>query len=182
MPTLSPVEVEKRITFPIETALSGLKGVESTRSISRNGFSQVTAVFDVSADLYFMRQQVRERLDQARPNLPAGVEPQMGPVSTGLGEVFHYDVEYEHPDGRGASRKDGMPGWQRDGSFLTESGERLTDPIAKIAYLRSVQDWIIRPQLRTVPGRGRRGFARRLCEAICGCARSRKNRRLRHIL
>ncbi|MDF0546354.1 CusA/CzcA family heavy metal efflux RND transporter [Sphingobium sp. H39-3-25] len=152
VPTLSPVEVEKRVTFPIETALSGLKGVESTRSFSRNGFSQVTAVFDESADLYFMRQQVRERLDQARPNLPDGVEPQMGPVSTGLGEIFHYSVEFDHPDRKGAPRRDGQPGWQRDGSFLTDQGERLTDRVTQLAYLRTVQDWIIRPQLRTVPG------------------------------
>lgn len=151
-PTLSPVEVEKRVTFPIETALSGLKGVESTRSFSRNGFSQVTVVFDESADLYFMRQQVSERLDQARSGLPEGAEPQMGPVSTGLGEVFHYSVEFEHPDGKGAPKQDGKAGWQTDGSFLTENGERLTGRVAQLAYLRTVQDWIIRPQLRTVPG------------------------------
>src|SRR5258706_1309279 len=77
MPTLGPEEIEKRVTFPIETALSGLAGVESTRSFSRNGFSQVTAIFKESADLYFMRQQVSERLTQARPSLPAGAEPQM---------------------------------------------------------------------------------------------------------
>jgi cobalt-zinc-cadmium resistance protein CzcA len=99
--TLSPVEVEKRVTFPIETALSGLNGVENTRSFSRNGFSQVTVIFKESADLYFMRQQVRE-LDAARASLPANAQPQMGPVSTGLGEVFHYSVEYAHPDGKGA--------------------------------------------------------------------------------
>src|SRR6266540_1511795 len=80
VPTMGPVEVEKRVTFPIETALAGLNGVESTRSFSRNGFSQVTAVFKESANLYFMRQQVSERLAQARPSLPEGAEPQMGPV------------------------------------------------------------------------------------------------------
>lgn len=150
--TLSPVEVEKRVTFPIETALSGLNGVENTRSFSRNGFSQVTVIFKESADLYFMRQQVRERLDAARASLPANAQPQMGPVSTGLGEVFHYSVEYTHPDGKGASRADGKPGWQSDGSFLTDQGERLTDRVAQLAYLRTVQDWIVRPQLRTVAG------------------------------
>ncbi|MDF7092851.1 efflux RND transporter permease subunit, partial [Escherichia coli] len=107
VPTLSPVEIEKRVTYPIETALAGLNGVESTRSFSRNGFSQVTVIFKESANLYFMRQQVSERLAQARPNLPEGAEPQMGPVSTGLGEVFHYSVEYAHPDGKGAAVKDG---------------------------------------------------------------------------
>lgn len=152
VPTLSPVEVEKRVTFPIETALSGLNGVESTRSFSRNGFSQVTVIFKESADLYFMRQQVSERLAQARPNLPDSAEPQMGPVSTGLGEVFHYSVEFKHPNGMGAPIKDGQPGWQRDGSFLTDDGQRLADNISQVAYLRTVQDWIVRPQLRTVPG------------------------------
>ncbi|AVA33748.1 nickel/cobalt/cadmium efflux RND transporter permease subunit NccA [Cupriavidus metallidurans] len=152
VPTLSPVEVEKRVTYPIETAIAGLNGVENMRSLSRNGFSQVTVIFKESSNLYFMRQQVTERLAQARPNLPAGVEPQMGPVSTGLGEVFHYSVEYEFPDGKGAKVKDGEPGWQSDGSFLTERGERLTDRVSKLAYLRTVQDWIIRPQLRTTAG------------------------------
>ncbi|MCS0588256.1 CusA/CzcA family heavy metal efflux RND transporter [Massilia norwichensis] len=152
VPTLTPVEIEKRVTFPIETALAGLNGVESVRSFSRNGFSQVTAVFEESADLYFMRQQVAERLARARPDLPEGAEPQMGPVSTGLGEVFHYSVEYTHPEGKGAPRQDGKPGWQADGSFLTQEGERLSDAVARLAYLRTVQDWIIRPQLRTTPG------------------------------
>ncbi|HBD37290.1 MAG TPA: CusA/CzcA family heavy metal efflux RND transporter, partial [Cupriavidus sp.] len=152
VPTMSPVEVEKRVTYPIETAIAGLNGVESTRSMSRNGFSQVTVIFKESANLYFMRQQVSERLAQARPNLPENVEPQMGPVSTGLGEVFHYSVEYQYPDGTGASIKDGEPGWQSDGSFLTERGERLDDRVSRLAYLRTVQDWIIRPQLRTTPG------------------------------
>ncbi len=152
VPTLTPVEVEKRVTYPIETALSGLEGVESTRSFSRNGFSQVTAVFKESADLYFMRQRVLERLEQARPNLPDGADPQMGPVSTGLGEVFHYSIEFENPDGKGATVRDGQPGWQRDHSFITDNGDRLSDHVAQMAYLRTVQDWIVRPQLRTVPG------------------------------
>ncbi|MBA3897079.1 MAG: efflux RND transporter permease subunit [Sphingomonadaceae bacterium] len=152
VPTLSPVEIEKRVTFPVETALSGLSGVESTRSFSRNGFSQVTVIFKDSADLYFMRQQVRERLDQARPNLPDMAEPQMGPVSTGLGEVFHYSVEFRYPNGKSAPRVDGKPGWQTDGTFLTEEGDVLATNIAKLAYLRTVQDWIVRPQLRTTPG------------------------------
>jgi len=152
VPTLTPVEIEKRVTYPIETALTGLDGVESTRSFSRNGFSQVTVVFRESADLYFMRQRVFERLEQARAELPEGAEPRMGPVSTGLGEVFHYSVEFSHPDGKGAPVRNGQPGWQGDGSFLTDEGERLGDQVAKMAYLRTVQDWIVRPQLRTVPG------------------------------
>lgn len=152
VPTLSPVEIEKRVTFPIETALSGLAGVENVRSFSRNGFSQVTAIFKEDTNLYFMRQQVSERLARARADLPEGAEPQMGPVSTGLGEVFHYSVEYKNPGGKGAPLTDGKPGWQKDGSFLTDQNERLTDDVAKLAYLRTVQDWIVRPQLRTIAG------------------------------
>src|SRR6266700_4152998 len=152
IPTLTPVEVEKRVTYPIETALAGLDGVESTRSFSRNGFSQVTAIFKESADLYFMRQRVAERLSEARLNLPDGAEPQMGPVSTGLGEIFMYSVEFANPHGKDAPVRDGRPGWQSDGSFLTDDGERLPDEISQLAYLRTVQDWVIRPQLRTVPG------------------------------
>src|SRR6185369_1245616 len=99
-----------------------------------------------------MRQQVAERLAQARPSLPPGVEPELGPVSTGLGEIFMYIVEFANPDGKGATVRDGEPGWQSDGSYLTAEGERLTDEVARLAYLRTVQDWILRPQLRTVPG------------------------------
>ena len=149
---LSPTEIEKRVTFPVETALAGIPGLETTRSISRNGFSQVTAIFKESTDLYFARQQVAERLAQARDSLPDGVQPQIGPVTTGLGEVFMYSVEFAHPGGKGAPRKDGSPGWQSDGSYLTAEGERLNDAVAQAGYLRTVQDWIIRPQLRTVAG------------------------------
>ena len=148
-PSLGPVEVEKRITFPVETALAGIPSLDHTRSVSRNGFSQVTAVFAEDADLYFVRQQVAERLGQAREGLPEGADPQMGPVSTGLGEVFMYTVEFGPRRGPAIL---GKPGWQPDGAFLTGEGERLADPIAQSAYLRTVQDWIIRPQLRTVPG------------------------------
>jgi cobalt-zinc-cadmium resistance protein CzcA len=151
-PALGPEDVEKRITFPIETAISGLAGIESTRSFSRNGYGQVTAVFREDANLYFMRQQVAERLAQAKPNLPPGVEPQLGPVSTGLGEVFMYSVEYAPPGAAGARVGNGEPGWQSDGSYLTDDGERLTDDIARLAYLRTVQDWILKPQMKTVSG------------------------------
>src|SRR5882724_8147674 len=139
-PAFGPEDVEKRITFPIETALAGLAGVESTRSFSRNGYGQVTAIFRENTNLYFMRQQVAERLAQAKPNLPPGIEPQMGPVSTGLGEIFMYTVEFANPGGKGATDRDGGPGWQSDGSYLTMEGERLTDEVAQLAYLRTVQD------------------------------------------
>jgi heavy metal efflux system protein len=148
-PALGPEDIEKRITFPIETAISGLAGVESTRSFSRNGYGQVTAIFQEAANLYFMRQQVAERLAQAKPSLPPGVEPQLGPVSTGLGEVFMYSVEYSEAS---ANIGNGQAGWQSDGSYLTDEGERLSDTIARLAYLRTVQDWILKPQLKTVLG------------------------------
>ena len=149
---LSPIEIEKRVTFPVETAMAGIPGLEGTRSVSRNGFSQVTVVFKENVDLYFARQQVSERLAQARDSLPEGVQPQIGPVTTGLGEVFMYTVDFAHAGGKGAPVKDGQPGWQSDGSFLTPEGERLADEVARAAYLRTVQDWIISPQLRTVQG------------------------------
>src|SRR5258708_39292466 len=107
VPAFGPEDVEKRVTFPIETALAGLAGVESTRSFSRNGYGQVTAIFAEDTNLYFMRQQVAERLAQAKSNLPPGVEPQMGPVSTGPGEIFMYTVEYTNPGGSGATIRDG---------------------------------------------------------------------------
>ncbi|SCW88978.1 cobalt-zinc-cadmium resistance protein CzcA [Sphingobium faniae] len=151
-PRLSPVEIEKLVTYPVEISLAGIPGLETTRSISRNGFSQVTAIFKDSTDLYFARQQVGERLRQATENLPDGVQPQIGPVTTGLGEVVMYTVGYTNPDGKGAKKVAGQPGWQPDGSYLTPEGERLTDEIQKAGYLRTVQDWIISPQLKAVSG------------------------------
>ncbi|PZU79613.1 MAG: CusA/CzcA family heavy metal efflux RND transporter [Sphingomonas sp.] len=151
-PTLGPVDMEKQVTFPVETALAGIPGLTLTRSLTRNGFSQVTAVFTDSTDIFFARQQVTERLTQAKDSLPAGVQPNLSPLSTGLGEIFFYSVAFRHPDGKGVKIVDGQPGWQRDGSYLTPEGERLTTELAKAAYLRTVQDWIIRPQMRAVRG------------------------------
>jgi heavy metal efflux system protein len=151
-PALGPLDMERLVTFPVETALAGIPGLDSTRSISRNGFSQVTAVFEEDADLYFARQQVAERLTAASESLPAGVEPRMGPVTTGLGEIFMYVVEYSPAGTRNVPRVAGRPGPQPDGSYLTPEGERLTDDTAKLAYLRTVQDWILRPQLTSVQG------------------------------
>jgi heavy metal efflux system protein len=148
-PQFGPLDIERLVTYPVETALSGIVGLETTRSISRNGFSQVTAVFKPNVDVYFARQQVAERLAQARETLPAGAEPQMGPISTGLGEVLMWAIRYGDPSTIAA---DGAPGWQRDGSFLTIEGDRLTDEISRAAYLRTVQDWIVRPQMRSVGG------------------------------
>ncbi len=150
VPALSPTEVEKQVTFPVETALSGIPGLKYTRSISRNGFSQVVAVFDDKVDIYFARQQVSERLTSARESLPSGAEPSMGPISTGLGEVFMWTVEYEHPHGKGAPINDGKTGWQSDGSYLTPENQKLSTDIELASYLRTVQDWVIRPQLKSV--------------------------------
>ncbi len=148
-PAFSPVDVEKQVTFPIETALSGMPGLEYTRSISRSGFSQVTAVFSESTDIYFARQLVAERLAEARKTLPPDVEPGMGPISTGLGEIYMWTVRFAPPDEAAVA---GGPGWQHDGSYRTPEGQLLTTEVQRAAYLRTVQDWIIRPQIRTVSG------------------------------
>ena len=127
-PGYSPLETEQRVTFLVETAMAGLPKLESTRSLSVYGLSQVTVVFQDGTDIYFARQVVNERLQEVKSQLPAGVSPDMGPVSTGLGEIYFYTVVAE-------------PGARKpDGSLYTP-----TD-------LRSIQDWIIRPQLRQVPG------------------------------
>jgi cobalt-zinc-cadmium resistance protein CzcA len=150
-PALSPSQVETQVTFPIETGLAGIEGLEMTRSISRNGFSQVTAIFEEGTDLYFARQQVNERLSPIGASLPEGAEPTMGPISTGLGEVLMYTIEYEHPGGRGAPTGRST-GWQADGSFITERGDRLESEVAKAAYLRTVQDWVVAPLMRSIDG------------------------------
>ena len=124
----SPVEVENRVTFPIETVMAGLPNLQYTRSVSRYGLSQVTVIFKDGTDIYFARQLVGERIQEAKGKLPPGVAPTMGPISTGLGEIFMYTVTAQ----AGAKKPDGA----------TYSA---TD-------LREIQDWIIKPQLRTVPG------------------------------
>ena len=149
-PALSPVEIEKQVTFRIETALAGTPGLEYTRSLSRNGFSQVTAVFSERTNIYFARQQINERLLEVRNSLPPGAEPKMGPISTGLGEIYMWTVEYAPR--RESKAQDGRPGWQSDGTYLTPEGQRLESELERAAYLRTVQDWIIRPQLKSVPG------------------------------
>jgi cobalt-zinc-cadmium resistance protein CzcA len=124
----SPLEVERRITYPVETAIAGLPRVEYTRSLSRYGLSQVTVVFQDGTDIFFARNLVNERLQQARSQLPRSIEPEMGPIATGLGEIFLYTVQAK-PDAR-----------QPDGSPYDATA------------LRTLQDWVIRPQLRLVPG------------------------------
>lgn len=126
---LSPVEIEQQITFPIETAMSGIPRVEQVRSLSRYGLSQVTVIFAEGTDIYFARQLVNERLQEAKENLPAGFgEPAMGPIATGLGEIYFWVIEADT-----AARKS-------DGSAYT------------LADLRTIQEWLVKPQVRTVPG------------------------------
>ncbi|MCK4863984.1 MAG: CusA/CzcA family heavy metal efflux RND transporter, partial [Gammaproteobacteria bacterium] len=127
-PGYTPLEAEQRVTFPIETAMSGLPKLTYTRSVSRYGLSQVTVVFAEGTDIYFARQLVGQRLNAAKALLPASLEPTLGPIATGLGEIFMFTVDAE------AGAKNA------DGSLVTP-----TD-------LRSVHDWIIRPQLMRVPG------------------------------
>jgi cobalt-zinc-cadmium resistance protein CzcA len=136
---LSPVEIEKQVTFRIETALAGIPGLDNTRSISRNGFSQVTAVFSEKTDIYFARQQVGERLLELRANLPPGVEPKMGPISTGLGEIYMWSVGF-------------TPSGPDTAAYVTPEGEKLNTEVERAAYLRTVQDWIVRPQVKSVAG------------------------------
>jgi len=127
-PGYSPLEVEQRITFPIETAMNGLPRLEQVRSLSRYGLSQVTVVFRDGTDMYFARQLVTERLQQAKSRLPERVEPVPGPIATGLGEIFYWTVEAR----AGAVKRDGTPYTPAD--------------------LREIQDWIVAPQLRGVAG------------------------------
>lgn len=127
-PGYSPLESEQRITFPIETGLAGIPNLAYTRSLSRYGLSQVTVVFDEGTDIYFARNLINERLSVLRNRLPDDLEPEMGPISTGLGEIFMYTVS-ANP---GAIQRDGSP----------------YDSTA----LREIQDWIIRPQLVLVNG------------------------------
>ena len=149
---LSPVDMEKQVTFPIETGLSGIPGLESTRSLSRNGFAQITAVFRDDVDIYFARQQVNERLAESAKQVPPGVELKMGPISTGLGEVYMWTVDFKHPDGKNLKDLNGTVGWQSNGTYITAEGVPLKTDVERATYLRTVQDWIIKPQLKGLPG------------------------------
>jgi len=127
-PGYSPLETEQRVTYPIETVMAGLPNLVQTRSLSRYGLSQVTVIFKDGTDIYFARQLVNERIQGARDKLPAGISPALGPISTGLGEIYLWTVEARD----GARKADGSPYTATD--------------------LREIQDWIIKPQLRNVPG------------------------------
>lgn len=149
-PSLSPELVEKQVAFPIETALSGIEGLEYSRSLSRNGFAQITAVFTDATDIYFARQQVNERLAGLAESLPAGVTPEMGPIATGLGEVYMWTVHLAHR--KDDQHEPGEPGLQPDGSYITPEGERLVSQADQATYLRTAQDWIVAPLLKNTPG------------------------------
>lgn len=127
-PGYSPLEAEQRITFPVEVVMAGLPGLEQTRSVSRYGLSQVTVIFKDGTDIYFARQLVSQRIQEAKSQLPPGLEPTMGPIATGLGEIFMWTVD-ALPEAR---KTDGEPYNETD--------------------LRTLEDWVVRPQLRTVPG------------------------------
>ncbi len=128
-PGYSPLEAEQRVTYAVETAMAGLPKLDYTRSLSRYGLSQVTVVFKDGTDIYFARQLIAERLQSLRTQLPPGLDPAMGPLSTGLGEIFMFTVEPESATTR-----------KPDGSAYTS-----TD-------LRELQDWVVRPQLRNLKG------------------------------
>ena len=127
-PGYSPLEVEQRITYPLETVMAGIPKLEQTRSLSRYGLSQITVIFEEGTDIYFARQLVSERLQGVKDQLPDGIAPKLGPISSGLGEIYFWTVEADE----GALKPDGTPYTPTD--------------------LREIQDWIIKPQLRNVPG------------------------------
>src|SRR5580765_6237919 len=127
--SLAAEEIEKQITFPIETEMQGLAGLVEMRSISRFGLSQVTLVFEDHTDIYRARQLVTERLQNVAAELPPGTQPKLAPITTGLGEVFFYTVDYA----TGATNKPG-------GRY-----EQLLE-------LRQIQEWVIKPMLRSAPG------------------------------
>ena len=127
-PGYSPFETEQRITYPVEVAMAGIPNLDHTRSLSRYGLSQVTVIFDEGTDIYWARQQVAERLSQVSGQMPEGIEPEMGPISTGLGEIYMYSVEADSD----ARKPDGTPYTPTD--------------------LRTIHDWVVKFQLRNVEG------------------------------
>ena len=138
-PAFAPEEMEKYVTFPIEVAISSLPRKEEIRSISQFGLSQVTVTFEEDVDIYWARQLVLERLAEAERELPPGVAPELGPISTGLGEIYQFTVE-RRP---GSTASDLLPASSRLPG--TGRADELMD-------LRTILDWVIKPQLRTVPG------------------------------
>ncbi len=124
-PGFSPLETEQRITFPIETAMGGLPGLQYTRSLSRYGLSQVTVVFRDGTDTFFARQLVNERIQQAKDQLPPGVEMSMGPISTGLGEIYMYTVEAPSRTGSSSRSCAPCPAWSRSTPSAASKGSSM---------------------------------------------------------
>lgn len=153
LPGYSPTQMEQLVTYVIETGLAGTPGLQMTRSLTRNAFSQVTAVFDDDVNIYFARQQISERLRELKESLPEDAEPKLGPISTGLGEIFMWTVDFKHRDGKGAPVKEGGTGWQKEtDTYITPEGYVLKNEVEQSSYLRTVQDWIIEPKLKGVEG------------------------------
>ncbi len=143
---LSPEEVERLVTFPIEIQMSGLPGVQQVRSLSQSGLSQVVVIFEDRVDSYFARQLVFERLAMVREDLPEGVEPELGPISTGLGEIYQYTVEsgYYCPSHGEV--------WSQEAGACPKCSEPLVAGGVDLMGLRTIQEWLIGPQLRRLPG------------------------------
>ena len=143
---LSPEEVERLVTFPIEMQMSGLPDVSLVRSLSQSGLSQVIVIFEDHVDTYFARTLVLERLSLAKENLPDGVEPEMGPISTGLGEIYQYTVEsgFFCPDHRET--------WSRNAAQCPQCGTDMVASGYDLMGLRTIQDWLISPELKRLPG------------------------------
>src|SRR5262249_11606865 len=129
VPALAPEEIEKLVTFPLEIELSGVPGMTEMRSLSKFGLSQVTLIFTDNTDIYRARQLVSERIQTAKEKLPSGLQPELAPISTGLGEIFYYIVDYA-PDAKNKPVK---------------RREQLME-------LKSIHDFTVKPLLRTVPG------------------------------
>ena len=145
-PAFGPLEMEKYITFPIEVAMSSLPRKDEIRSISQFGLSQVTVTFDDGVDVYWARQLALERLLEAQRELPPGVEPELAPISTGLGEIYQFTVDREQP-----LVKPGSKTPRGNGPDPTSTGT-LAPTMGELMDLRTILDWFIKPQLRTVPG------------------------------
>ncbi len=143
---LAPLEVERQITLPIEIEMKGLPRVQKVRSLSKAGLSQVVVIFDDDVDIYFARQLVLERLLKAKEKLPSGVEPEMGPISTGLGEIYQYVVK------AGYYCVQHKECWSENPSACHQCGKSMSKADYSLTDLRTIQDWIIAPQLRKLRG------------------------------
>ena len=145
-PGLTPEEVERLITFPIEVDMGGLPDVKQVRSLSKTGLSQVIVIFEDHVDTYFARQVVFERLAQVKDELPEGAEPELGPISTGLGEIYQYVLEagYYCPTHKQY--------WSRTEGKCHECGTNLVKSNYSLMDLRTIQDWVVTPQLRRLSG------------------------------